>query len=218
MKNLFGYEGPIFSFFDKFANLLVLNILWLACCIPIITIGASTTALYYVTLKMVKDEESYIIKSFFKSFKQNFRQATIIWIILLLIGTIVYCDIRVSYTSDSMIFDVIRVASYVLGFVLILIGLYVFAVLAKFDNTVANTIKNALIFSMLNAPYTLTMAITYLIPIAIVYFIPQLIPLVALLCGAFVSYASSTMFVKIFDKIIALNSEEENAQGDEVIE
>lgn len=68
------------------ADLMILNIVFIICCLPIVTIGASLTALHYVTLKMVRNEESYIVKSFFKSFKQNFKQATIINLIMLLFG------------------------------------------------------------------------------------------------------------------------------------
>ena len=79
----------------KVADLFILNILCLICCIPIVTAGASITAMFYVTMKMVKNEESYIIKSFFKSFKQNFKQATVINLIMLVLAVILYVDMRI---------------------------------------------------------------------------------------------------------------------------
>ena len=72
MSRLFNLDSPIMVFLSKMADLLILNLLALICCIPIITIGASMTAMSYVTLKMVRDEECYIAKDFFKSFRQNF--------------------------------------------------------------------------------------------------------------------------------------------------
>ena len=71
------------------------NVVCLICCLPIVTIGASLTALHYVTLKMTRNEESYIIRSFFKSFKQNFKQATIINLIMLVIAAILYMDLNI---------------------------------------------------------------------------------------------------------------------------
>ena len=71
MGKVFNFEGPVFSFLSRLADLFWLNLLFVICSIPVITIGASSTALYYVTLKMAKDEEGYITRSFFKSFKEN---------------------------------------------------------------------------------------------------------------------------------------------------
>ena len=96
MGRIFDMNNKFFSFMSKVADLCILNIICVVCCIPVITAGASITAMYYVTLKMVRNEEAYIVRSFFKSFKQNFKQATIINLIMLLIGLILYVDLNVS--------------------------------------------------------------------------------------------------------------------------
>ena len=83
MGKVFALDSPLMNGLSKLADLIWLNILATICCIPIITIGASLTALHYVVLKMVKDEEGYITRSFFKSFKENFKQATLMWLMLL---------------------------------------------------------------------------------------------------------------------------------------
>lgn len=213
MKNVFGYEGPLFGFLDKFASLLWLNILWLVCCIPVFTIGASTTAMYYVALKMVKNEESYITKSFFKSFKQNFLQATVIWIALLVCAVLVALDLVICKDNTAGIFGVVNVAAYAVGFAVLLVALYVFALLAKFDNTIKNTIKNAFFISILNFPYTLIIVVFTVIPFAVAYFIPQLIPLSVFMGGSLVAYLSSMPFNKIFDKLIEKEEPEEEIVG-----
>ncbi len=76
MNRFFNMDNKFFVFMGRVADLLLLNFLCILCCIPVVTAGASITALYYVTLKMARDEESYIARSFFHSFKQNFKQAT----------------------------------------------------------------------------------------------------------------------------------------------
>ena len=91
MNRIFNMDNKFFVFMGRVADLIILNLVCLVCCIPIITIGASLTALYYVTLKMVRNEESYIIKSFFKSFRENFKQSTIINVIMLY--TYIYCSL-----------------------------------------------------------------------------------------------------------------------------
>lgn len=89
-------DNVIIRALTKICDMVCLNVLWLICCIPIITIGASTTALYTIMLKMVKNEEGYIFRSFFKAFKENFKQSTIIWIILLALGIICCLDYRLA--------------------------------------------------------------------------------------------------------------------------
>lgn len=90
--NLFNMDGPVFRFLGKLADLMILNVVFLICCLPIVTIGASLTALNYVSLKMAEGEEGYIVKSFFKSFRQNFVQSTLMWLITLAAGLILCLD------------------------------------------------------------------------------------------------------------------------------
>ena len=77
MNKLLDPESPIMQFITKIAHSAYLNVLWFVCCLPIVTAGASTTALFYVTLKMAKNEEGNITKSFFRAFRENFRQGKI---------------------------------------------------------------------------------------------------------------------------------------------
>lgn len=90
MGRFFSMDNKFFTFMNKVADLCILNIICLVCCIPIVTAGASITAMYYVTLKMVRNEEAYIVRSFFKSFKDNFKQATIINLIMIAVGAVLY--------------------------------------------------------------------------------------------------------------------------------
>ena len=95
MDRLFNMDNKFFTVMGRVADLIMLNVVFLICCLPIVTIGASLTALHYVTLKMARNEESYIIRSFFKSFKQNFKQATVINLIMLAVAAILYMDLRI---------------------------------------------------------------------------------------------------------------------------
>ena len=92
LSGFFNYDNPVWRFIGKFGDLIILNVLWFVCSIPIFTIGASTTAVYYVTLKLARNDDGYTIRSFFKSFKENFKQATIIWLIMLAVGLILGFD------------------------------------------------------------------------------------------------------------------------------
>ena len=80
-RNIFGFDGSFIQVFDIIFDILVLSFLWILCSIPIITIGASSTALYYAMVKCVKNHDGYVSKQFFYSFKNNFVPATILWVI-----------------------------------------------------------------------------------------------------------------------------------------
>ena len=94
-KKMFSIEGKFFGALTRFSDLVILNILFLICCVPVITIGASITALYSVTNKMAEDKENYIVKSFFRAFKENLRQSTIMWLILLIPEVIISIDLYI---------------------------------------------------------------------------------------------------------------------------
>lgn len=88
MAKLFDYNNPVWRFMGKLADLFFLTIVWAVCSFPIVTIGATTSALYYVVLKMVKNHEEYIIRTFFRYMKENFISSTVVWIIVLTLGLI----------------------------------------------------------------------------------------------------------------------------------
>lgn len=88
MAKLFDFNNPVWKFMGRIADVFFLTLLWTVCSLPVITIGASTTALYYVALKMVRNQEGYIYKSFFKSFRENLVSSTMVWLALLIIGAL----------------------------------------------------------------------------------------------------------------------------------
>ena len=99
MSKLFRMDSPLMRFLTKIADLMVLNILFCVTSIPLITIGASWTALYSVTLKMVRDEEGSVSRSYFRSFRQNFRQATLLWLGVLVVLALLALDIHAMTSS-----------------------------------------------------------------------------------------------------------------------
>ncbi len=201
MGGLFNYDGPVVSFLNRLADLVILNLIFLLCCIPIFTIGASLTALSTMTMKMVKKEEGYIARGFFAAFKRNFRQATIIWMILFILGSIFFADFWVlrAVTAASPVLPVIH-GVLILLFVLFLMEfLYVFPVLAKFDNTIKNTMKNAILMSIRHLPWTLALIIIAGVAVIASYiFLAYAIPVLCLLGFSVISLISAYVFTEIF--------------------
>ena len=202
----------------KVADLCLLNLVCLACCIPIVTAGASITALYYVTLKMVRNEESYIFRSFFKSFKQNFRQATIIHLIMVAAAVLLYLDTNIVKVMGEPMSQIMSVIFAVFTLVYAMILLYLYPILAKFYNSVKNTFTNAILMAIRHLPYTIIMLIICALPL-LIFFVPSLqmqmtLILLLLLFGmAVIAYLNSCFLVKIFDKYIPENSEEDADGG-----
>lgn len=158
MRQFFNMEGPIFTFLSKMADLLILNILFILCSIPIVTIGASLTAMSCVSLKMKDGLEGYVWKTFLKSFRDNFRQATVIWLIMALAAVVLVVDLLLTRTSAGTIQHVVQISVYVGILLWIMFISVVFPLLSRFDNTIRNTMRNAALLAVGNAPRTLLMS------------------------------------------------------------
>ena len=181
MGRIFDLDSPLFSFLNKLADLIYLNILTMICCIPFFTIGASLTALNYVTLKLVRNEEGYIARAFFKSFKQNFKQATIIWLILLLIAGVLAGDDFI-FRYSTLTFPLwAKFALVAAAFIIVFSTMHVFPVLARFDNPIKYTFKNSLLMGLLSFPKTIIMIVCWFIPVFAMAYSVRLFPLVFVL-------------------------------------
>ncbi len=91
----FNYDSPFWSFMSRIADLVIVNILWLVFCIPVFTIGASTAAMYRVTLNMVRGEGGGVVRSFWASFKLNFKQGVLLFLILLIPTLLVIVEVEI---------------------------------------------------------------------------------------------------------------------------
>ena len=146
-----------FSYESKFSQLLLklcyscyLNLLWLLCSLPVFTIGAATTALYYVSLKIVREEEAHIAATFFRAFRENFRQATVLWLILLGVGLflgadgyILYHLRKVSVGTPAVLWTLILAVVIAAAVLYVIVLLYTFPLVASVRNSNAAMLKNA---------------------------------------------------------------------------
>ena len=198
---IFDLDSPLMNVLNKMADLMWLNILTLICCIPIITTGAAFTSMHYVALKIVRNEESYITRSFFKSFKTNFRQATLIWLLILLIAAVLGGDYYIITKSGIQFSSVLVVLIMAAAVLVICTTLYVFPVLAKFDNTIMGTIRNAFIMSILQLPKTVVMFVMAFFPLIIYLVSLRLIPIIFLFGFSLPAYASAMLYNKFFQKL-----------------
>lgn len=199
---LFDIDSPLMQGLGKLADLMILNLIALICCLPIITVGASVTALYYMALKIVRNEEVYIVKGFLKSFKQNFRQATIIWLIQVVVMVILGLDCYIMYFSGGPDPSTLMQVVWLVGaFVAIVTFVFIYPVLSKFDNTIPNTFKNTLLMAVMQMPKVIVMVVLWLIPVAVGILVIQLFPLVVLFGMSLPAVISALMYNKFFKKM-----------------
>ena len=146
----FSYESRFSQLLLKLSYACYLNLLWFVCSIPIITIGASTTALYYSCLKIVREEDHHIGAMFFRSFRENFKQATALWMIMLGAGLFLSADAYVIYhLRKNSVGTMAVIWTLILAFVIaacvvyIIVLEFLFPLVASVQNTIPAMLKNS---------------------------------------------------------------------------
>ena len=146
----FSYESRFSQLLLRVAQSCYLNLLWFLCAIPVFTIGAATTALYAVTLKIAKDEDSALASLFFRAFRDNFRQATVLWLILLAVGAFLGGDayilfhlFRTSHGAAAVFWTLLFALTIAAALAYGTILCYVFPLVASVANTNWAMLKNS---------------------------------------------------------------------------
>ena len=213
--NGFGLDGKLFRGLTKAGDFIILAVITVVFCLPVVTIGASLTAAFYSGIKLVRDEESYVYKDFWKSFKMNFVQGLLLEIVHGVIGFLLFIDLRASVQwglvqgsqiGTLFIFVVIGVMAIWVG-----IMLYSFAMLSRYDNKLFGTLKNAQTIIMLIA----TVGLIYF---SCIYFTAFIVTIPLIL------YVDSYIFSSIFKKLekVMVKKDEpeviENEESEDLIE
>ena len=166
MKKIFDIDSPLMQGLSAIGDLLILNILTVICSLPILTIGASMTALYDAMFHM-QNGEDHSVKRFFAIFKSNFKQSTVLWFLFCVIGAILFSSLLLSLQIANMIALVLRIVLCVMAVLYLMAFVWVFPLQAKFYNTVGNTVKNAFICAMSNRLRSIIGASINIVPIVI---------------------------------------------------
>lgn len=187
----------------KMSDLMWLNILTLVCCVPVITAGAALTAKDYMCLKILKDEETGITKGFFHSFIQNFKQATVIWLMMLVVAAVGALDLLFVRGLEGPGTNAVRAVMTAVVFFIYIACIMIFPVLARFDNTIKGTIKSGIHMTVAILPRAILMGILYIAPIVIGIYWFAVIPLVIMFGISGPGYISAMLYRKAFEKVEA---------------
>lgn len=194
-----GVFGRIFGFLGK---MIALNMLWVVCSLPVITAGASTTALFYCVLKLHKDKDVRVFRDFFKSFRQNFRQSTIVWVLAAAAALLIYMEkesIAAMPGSMAQIFLLVIAAICIpLGLIL----LYIFPTIAAFENNTKTLLSNAFYFAVKKIGYALLVAVITILPMLMTLVDGKMFPIylfIWLMCGfSLTAYGDAWFMWRLF--------------------
>lgn len=162
-------DSPFMKFLGTMADLMILNMLTVLCCVPIVTAGASFTAMHYVLQKLVRGEENYVSRQFFHSFKENFVQSTIIWIGMVVVYGALFVDWRILRMQGDQFPGFLIILLYGAAVIIFLYKLYIFPILARYKNTIRGILKLAFAMTIMGSITLRTLAagILYIVPFAI---------------------------------------------------
>lgn len=217
--NLLNQDNIVHEFLNNVGDIVIANILFIFCSIPLVTIGPSLTALYHCSLRSVKGNSYGTVKTFFRAFKENFVQSLVIWLGIAAAGFILITNIRFLGTEAGRTGHILMILSEGLLVLLVIFALYVFPVIAAFTSSTAGQIKNAVIFAFLRFPYTILIVIISVFPMYMTYQDYKLMPLWAC-CWFFfgfglTAYLNSLMLYRLFRPY--LEKEEDRSQEETCI-
>jgi len=209
--NYFDVNNGVFRVLGKIIDCFYLSLLFLLTSIPVFTIGASFSAMYYTVQKVIKNDRGYIASEYWHSFKTNFKQGTIIWLIVLVVGIVLIGDYKIMQTLAEAGNPVGKIYMMfgIFLFMEIVWCLYVFPYLARFENKTKTIMKNAAFIAILNLPRTLLIIVLSVVFALATYIMPMLIIIVP----ALYTWLLSLIMEKIFRKYM---SEEDKALEDEM--
>lgn len=200
-------DSPIMSFLARVADLVILNVLWLLCCLPVVTAGASTTAMYHVVRHLQEESISSVTRDFFRSFKSDFRQATPVYLLLLIPTAAVVMNAWILSAQSSDVVPVyVRAIWMVSALMLTFVVSFVYPVMAYFDDTVWKTLRTAAVLAVAKLPRTVLISAINLLPIIMLFvslpFFLRSSIFWLLIGGSLTAYLNMLILRPVFKKII----------------
>lgn len=201
---IFSMDNPFFQFIGKLVDLVWLNILTLVCCLPVFTAGAALSAMYSVLLKMALKEDGVITKPFFRAFKENLKKSVVIWVpslcILLFMAVNIYLMYHGILNDNQSLFIPVGVSIGIISISVIVFLNYAFALLARYDSDVKQTVKNAILLALAYFPRSLSIFIICLSPFALMRISFNFLFFWALYGLSFPGYFNAMILGRIFLK------------------
>lgn len=212
MKPLFNLDNPFIQMLSRVCDLALANILFIICCLPVVTAGASAAALHKVCQDIILDRDNTVLRPFFRAFRQNFKQATIVWGVelLMIVSAVCYWLLIVSYTAGSLA-SALKLVLLIALILVLCVCVYIHPLLVRYDNRLRQHLLNAIILAVCKLPRTIAMAALHLAPVLLLYFSTVMFfrtLLFWLLIGfSFIVYMCTSLLKPVFKELETPNDE-----------
>ena len=220
--NIFKFDSPVMNFISKVTDMVILNVLCLIMSLPIVTFGAAYTAKYYVSMKIVKGEESAVFKPYFKSFKENFKQSTKAWLILFIPMALVALDwLWIFNKGFKNVGNVYLILAAFFSCIVLFVIMTIFPFIARFEMTLKEAFKGAVIFSIIYFIKLLLIVALEIITVIACIWYARWLPLLLIFGTTSAFYFLNVVLVKGFNKLEAnmpKPEENEETEGSESAE
>ena len=214
MKGLFNWNSRLMQGLAMVTNLVALNLLWIICCIPIFSAGAATTALYHTVIQYHTQQDDAVFRPFFRAFRSNFKQATLLWLATLLpIGVVVFDLVYlISWEKGTpILFLLLICVVFILG-----IQLHLFPMIARFEMKAVALMRTAASLVLLHLPMTLLILMMNALPIVVYAYDPMLFLRTSLawigIWFALVAFINARILLKIWAKHMPPAADEQDIE------
>ena len=212
LDRFFDSDNPVMKFLATLVDLAVVNVLTVLFALPLITAGAAFTAMNYVMFHLQKGDETYVTRMFWKSFKSNLKQGIPESLIMIVMAVVTVCDLWILHGMDSRLFTMMMVIITVVAAYVFVLFVYLFALQARYENTVRGAIANAFRLSIGNLPRTVGMMIIWCLWIVALVFLQDKASLAFLLFGySLPGFLCTILYEPVFNRLEEDN--EEDQQG-----
>ena len=215
--NFFSIDSPLYKFMSRLFDMFKLNLMWLIFSLPIVTMGAATTAAYTVTLKMVDDEEGYIAAPFWQAFKENLKKGSLVGIILEFAAYAIYLDFQL-YHAANKYNTMFLIVGVIAVFLLYMHMIYAFPLLARYENTIINTLRNSYSIAAKYLGRTAFLTVILLFEIVFFFWNWKMAFLGVLFCPACLMLTISGFAKNFFSRIESENAMVEEESEEDVEE
>ena len=157
--NFFVIDSPVMRFLGRIGDIIILNLIFVVTALPVITVGTALSALYTVAMKLARGEDPSVLREYIRAFWRNRKPATICWLIMAAAGALIFLDFRLAGAFGGTLYTVVRLLLAMIFGVWMLTFLYLFPYIARFENTVFHSVKNALFLSAAHLPSTVMMLV-----------------------------------------------------------
>lgn len=209
MNKIFGPDTVFFRVMNQVGNVIAVTLMWLVGCIPIVTIGTSTTAMYYTVVKSVRRGEGYVTKEFLGAYKRNLKNGILLTLVFLLLAGVlavdrIYVDQAQTQTAAAM-----SLGYTLLILVVAALFLYIWPVMSRFTMGKWNCFRLALLMVFRHLPFTVVFLALWILGICLVWLIP--VPMTFVVPGA-CCYVESLLMEKLLRKYMAKPETEEDLE------